>query len=106
MRTDLQHDAADVVDALCDGVARACDGDGSLRTVRQHVAGHLYAGPCHLPDLLDLGASLADQRSALRRWDDEAQSDGWPRAPASSTTILHLLKLFNITTSIKIQWDS
>lgn len=86
-----------MVDALCDSVAGACDGDGSLRAVRQHVAGHLYAGPCHLPDLLYLGASLADQWSALRRRDDEAQSDGRPRAPTSSTTILHLLKLWKVT---------
>lgn len=37
----LDHDTADVIDTLCDGVGGAGDRDGPLRGVRQHLTRHL-----------------------------------------------------------------
>ena len=59
MMAYLCHDVADVVNALCDGLAVAADGDGALGAVGEHLTGHLHAGSRHLPHLLDLGPALA-----------------------------------------------
>ena len=59
MMAYLCHDVADVVNALCNGLAVAADGDGALGAVGEHLTGHLHAGSCHLPHLLDLGPALA-----------------------------------------------
>ena len=49
----LQHHAADVVDALGDGVGGPGNGHRPLRRVRQHLAGHLNGCPGHLPKIRD-----------------------------------------------------
>ena len=59
MMAYLCHDVADVVNALCNGLAVAADGDGALGAVGEHLTGHLHAGSRHLPHLLDLGPALA-----------------------------------------------
>lgn len=59
------------------------------RLLYNEMSVYLYIGPGNIPDLLDLGAPLADERPALAGRHDEAQSDGRPRvtgAPAGSTT--------------------
>ena len=63
-------------DTLSDGLAASADGDGPLRRVGQHLARHLDGGSGHLADLLDLGATLADEGAALRRGHDQAERDG------------------------------
>ena len=47
----LQHHAADVVDALGDGVGGPGNGHRPLRRVRQHLAGDLNGRPGHLPKI-------------------------------------------------------
>ena len=59
MMAYLCHDVADVINALCDGLTVAADGDGALGAVGEHLTGHLHAGSSHLPHLLDLGPALA-----------------------------------------------
>lgn len=88
----LQHDAANIVDALGDGVGGAGDGDGPLGGVWQHLGGHLDRGARHLADFLDLAARLADERAALGRRHDQAQSDGRPllTSAAAAVVLVHL----------------
>lgn len=78
-----------MINTLGDGIARPGDGDGALRRIRKHIAGHLYAGAGHLSDLLDLGSTFPDQRAALGRGHDQPQSDGRSRA----SSILQFLEL-------------
>lgn len=68
-----------MVNALRDGFRAAGDGDRALRGIGEHLGGHLDGGPGDLTDLLDLGATLADERAALRGWHDQAKGDGWFR---------------------------
>jgi len=84
-----------VVDTLRDGVSGAGDCDCALCGVGQHVGRHLNGGAGHLADLLDLGAALADEGTALRRGHDEAQRDGRPRhaTAGTATASLHLVEL-------------
>ena len=71
----LEHNAADVVDALGDGFAGAGDGDGPLGRVGQHFRGDDDRGAGDFADLFDFRAAFADERTALRRWHDQTQRD-------------------------------
>lgn len=56
---------------------------------------YLYIGSGDIPDFLDLGAPLADERPALAGWHDETQRDGRPRvsgAPAGPSAELAELR--------------
>ncbi len=64
-----------MVDALGDGVRAAADCDGSFRGVGQHLGGHLDRGSRDLADFLYLGASLTNERAALRGWHNKAERD-------------------------------
>lgn len=44
----LQHNHADLLHALDDGVGSARNGHGALRRVRQHIARYLHLGSCGL----------------------------------------------------------
>lgn len=87
----LEHDDADMVNALRDGLSGAADGDGAFRRIGQHFGGDLYGRAGHLADLLDLRAALADERAALTGGHDKAERDGRPRyAAAAAVDFLEL----------------
>lgn len=76
--------------ALRDSLAGTGYGDSAFRRIRQHVGGDLDRGAGHLADLLDLRATLADQRAALRRRHDQPESDGRPGHAAASLDVVEL----------------
>lgn len=92
----LEHNIANVVDALCDRLPGARDRDGPLRGIRQHVRGNLDRNAGDLADLLNLRAPLADEGAALTRGHDQPQRDRRPRdsaATASAAATIHILEL-------------
>jgi len=76
---------------LNDGVAAPGDGDGPLGGVGEHLAGHLDGRPGDLPDLLDLGAALADEGAALGGRDDQPEGDGGSRHSARGDEVIEVL---------------
>ena len=61
----LEHDAADVVDALGNGFAGAGYGDGPFGRVGQHLGGDDDRSARDLANLFDFRSALADERTAL-----------------------------------------
>lgn len=81
--------------ALRDRLAGTGYGYCTFRRIRQHLGSDLDGGTGDLPNLLDLGTTLADQRAALRSGDYQSERDGWPRhtAATAGTATLHVVKL-------------
>lgn len=63
--------------------------------IRQHLRSNLNRCASDLADLLDLGATLADQGTALRSRYDQSQCNRWPRdtTAASGAATLNVVKL-------------
>lgn len=77
-----------MVNALRNCLSSTGYGHGPFRRVGQHLRCHLYRGAGHLPDLLDLGPRLADERAALAGRNDETQRYGRPGHPATSAVYI------------------
>ena len=88
-----------MIDALYDGLAATGDGDGSLSAVGQHLTGHLDTGSRHLPDLLDLAASLPDEAPALAGRHDKSEGDGRPGHSAGGDQVVEVLRGANYYTA-------
>ena len=87
----LWHDDADVVDALDHRLAAAGDCDRPLGGVGQHLTRHLHRGSGHLPDLLDLAATLPDEGAALAGGHHQAEGDGGPGHCARGYEVVEIL---------------
>ena len=57
----FQHNATNLIDTLCDAVARTTDSYGALCRVWQQFTSDLNACAGHFADLLDFGAPFADK---------------------------------------------
>lgn len=81
--------------ALRDRLAGAGYGYCTFRRIRQHLGSDLDRGAGDLPNFLDLGTTLADQRTALRSGDDQSERDGRPRytAATAGTATLDVVEL-------------
>ena len=71
----LRHDVAYVVNALRDRLAASGDSDGALRRVGEHLAGNLDRSSRHLPDLLNLRATLPNQGTTLGSRHHQSEGD-------------------------------
>lgn len=90
--TYLKHYVTNVINALCNRLSCARYCDRSFCGIGQHLRCHLYRGSCHFSDLLDLGTTLAYQRSALACRYNQPQGDG-RSGYAAGPAVVHVLEL-------------
>lgn len=83
-----------MINALSDSLACTGNGYGSLGRVGQHLGSDLNRSSRDLSDLLDLGATFANERSALRGRYYESKSYRWPGHLAATRVVaLPVMKL-------------